>query len=137
MPTSGTTQTLYGVAFADASHGWAVGGGGTILRTTNGGGTWIRGEVGDDADAVRLLVFADAPPTLRAVGAGGTILRTATAAAPGAVNSGTTQTLHGVAFVDAIHGWAVGGKATVVHTTDGSGPGLDRPASRRTSRCAR
>jgi hypothetical protein len=38
---SGTTAPLYGVAFSDATRGWAVGGGyplaGVILATTNGG----------------------------------------------------------------------------------------------------
>ena len=35
--SSGTTAPLYAVAFPDAAHGWAVGEGGTILVTTNGG----------------------------------------------------------------------------------------------------
>ena len=38
--SSGTTETLYGVAFANASDGWAVGQIGTILATSNGGATW-------------------------------------------------------------------------------------------------
>jgi photosystem II stability/assembly factor-like uncharacterized protein len=33
-------NSLYGVTFTDASHGWAVGGTGTILATSNGGATW-------------------------------------------------------------------------------------------------
>lgn len=31
---------LNAITFADAQHGWAVGGYGTVLRTTNGGQTW-------------------------------------------------------------------------------------------------
>ncbi len=38
--TSGTTSDLVGVSFVDQSHGWAVGHGGTILATTDGGATW-------------------------------------------------------------------------------------------------
>jgi hypothetical protein len=38
--SSGTTNALAGVAFADESHGWAMGEGGTILHTTNGGESW-------------------------------------------------------------------------------------------------
>jgi photosystem II stability/assembly factor-like uncharacterized protein len=34
---AGTSNPLLGVAFADVSHGWAVGWGGTILATTTGG----------------------------------------------------------------------------------------------------
>ena len=35
--TSGVSQGLEGIYFADAQHGWAVGWVGTILRTTDGG----------------------------------------------------------------------------------------------------
>jgi photosystem II stability/assembly factor-like uncharacterized protein len=38
---SGTTQHLRAVHFVDANTGWAVGDSGTILRTTNGGMTWV------------------------------------------------------------------------------------------------
>ena len=31
---------LYGLAFRDALHGWAVGGGGTVLATVDGGESW-------------------------------------------------------------------------------------------------
>ncbi|MCK5618455.1 MAG: hypothetical protein KAJ17_03605, partial [Candidatus Krumholzibacteria bacterium] len=34
-------NTLRGVSFTDASTGTAVGDAGTILRTTNGGATWV------------------------------------------------------------------------------------------------
>jgi photosystem II stability/assembly factor-like uncharacterized protein len=35
-----TGQTLNGVWFVSASTGWAVGDGGTVIRTTDGGATW-------------------------------------------------------------------------------------------------
>jgi len=38
--TTGVTQTLESVYFADASHGWAVGWIGTIIRTADGGASW-------------------------------------------------------------------------------------------------
>lgn len=37
---SGTEAHLYGVHFVDAKHGWAVGSGGIVLKTTNGGLKW-------------------------------------------------------------------------------------------------
>jgi hypothetical protein len=37
---SGTTARLFGVAAASPAVAWAVGGGGTILRTTDVGATW-------------------------------------------------------------------------------------------------
>jgi len=38
--TSGTPFELNGVAFVNASQGWAVGSVGQIIHTTNGGTTW-------------------------------------------------------------------------------------------------
>ena len=38
--TSGTTQDLHSVHFADNNAGWAVGLEGTILKTTDGGMSW-------------------------------------------------------------------------------------------------
>ena len=38
--SSGSSARLTGVAFPDATHGWAVGEGGAILATTDGGATW-------------------------------------------------------------------------------------------------
>jgi len=38
--TSGTTNPLQDVSAVDASTAWAVGTGGTILYTTDGGTTW-------------------------------------------------------------------------------------------------
>jgi photosystem II stability/assembly factor-like uncharacterized protein len=35
-------NTIYGFAFADADHGWAVCGGGGVLATTDGGVSWTR-----------------------------------------------------------------------------------------------
>ena len=35
-------NTLWGVSFTDANTGTAVGGSGTILRTTNGGVAWVK-----------------------------------------------------------------------------------------------
>ncbi|MCH7516832.1 MAG: hypothetical protein IIB08_06895, partial [Bacteroidetes bacterium] len=39
--SSGTTEQLDGVSFTDSDNGTAVGYNGTILRTTDGGTTWV------------------------------------------------------------------------------------------------
>jgi photosystem II stability/assembly factor-like uncharacterized protein len=39
---TGTRQLLYDVSMADTKRGWAVGQSGTILRTEDGGLTWVR-----------------------------------------------------------------------------------------------
>ena len=123
--SSGTSNTLLGVSFTDANTGTAVGDGGTILRTTDGGATWTRQSSGT-TNSLRGVSFTDAN-TGTVVGEGGTILRTT----DGGDNwisqgSGTTLYLSGVSFVDANTGTAVGGGSdefdllwVSLYTTDG------------------
>ena len=68
---------LLNLAFSDALNGTAVGQLGTIIRTTDGGQTWVREESGTNQD----LYGVSFPETNtgNAVGAFGTILRTAAA----------------------------------------------------------
>jgi photosystem II stability/assembly factor-like uncharacterized protein len=64
----GTGNALYGIAFADADHGWAVGANATFVRTTNGGATWSVVPVPPipkrdpllSANSLRAIAFADA-----------------------------------------------------------------------------
>jgi len=46
--TSGITTNLFDTNFIDENNGWAVGAGGTILHTTNGGDTWSEQDSGTD-----------------------------------------------------------------------------------------
>jgi IPT/TIG domain/Photosynthesis system II assembly factor YCF48 len=116
--TSGSIEWLNGVDFSDAAHGWAVGDGGTILATTNGGATWGAQSSGGCA-TLEAVAFSDATHGW-AVGEGGTILATTNGGATwGAQSSGTTEWLNGVAFSDANHGWAVGEGGTILATTNG------------------
>ncbi|MDD5364245.1 MAG: P-loop NTPase fold protein [Gallionellaceae bacterium] len=50
---SGTDSDLYGIAFADAQRGWAVGDAGTILNSDDGGQTWRAQTGGEQARAAR------------------------------------------------------------------------------------
>ncbi|MEG1038930.1 MAG: YCF48-related protein [Pseudomonas sp.] len=49
---TGTTRTLSGVAFVDPQVGIAVGHGGTLLRTVDGGASWGSVEVDSNGDAL-------------------------------------------------------------------------------------
>lgn len=71
---SGTTQGLLGVDFVDACRGWAVGHGGTVIATTNGGATWTPQASGVTATLFDVC-FVDAARGW-AVASSGTILRT-------------------------------------------------------------
>jgi hypothetical protein len=121
---------LESVSCADATHVWAVGTGGAILATTNGGATWSPQTSGTGAD-LWAATFADSTHGW-AVGwddssgsVGGVILATGDGGATWTKQaSGRDEWLNGVAFADATHGWAVGrnittGVGSILATDDG------------------
>ena len=71
--TSGTTQNLFGVSAVDANAAFAVGSGGIILHTTNGGAIWAAQISGTTAGLTD--VSAVDANTAWAVGSGGIILK--------------------------------------------------------------
>jgi photosystem II stability/assembly factor-like uncharacterized protein len=71
---SPTGEWLFGVTYTDANTGTAVGRSGTILRTTDGGTTWVSQTSGTSNNLFGVS-FTDAN-TGTAVGFNGTILRT-------------------------------------------------------------
>ena len=111
-------KTILGICFIDKSNGWAVGGSGTILHSTDGGITWIKQESGTTVDLFKVL-FTDINNGY-AIGAGGAILHTS----DGGENwinqmKGATNGLRAVAFSDTLNGWTVGNSGTILHTTNG------------------
>ena len=124
--------SLMTIAFADASHGCAVGEDAftdcTIVTTSNGGATWTqRRSTGLGAEDAQLwgVAFGDAAHAVAVGSDGPTVVRTSDGGATWLVTAtnGTTRHLSGVAFADATHGWAVGaehkGENTILATADG------------------
>ena len=129
VPAAGVS--LFAVAFPDATHGWAVGEGGAILVTTNGGATWSKQSSGTFATFWG-VAFSDATHGW-AVGEGGLILATTNGGATwSARGSGTSELLYDVAFSDATHGWAVGEGGTILATTDGGATWSKQSSGRST-----
>ena len=56
---SGTAQYLFGVDFTDATHGWASGAAGTLLRSRDAGKTWKKVAAAPSGDLFA-LDFSDA-----------------------------------------------------------------------------
>jgi photosystem II stability/assembly factor-like uncharacterized protein len=101
------------VSFADARRGWAVGAGGTVLSTADGGRTWRRQQSDTDADLADVK-FLDAREGW-AVGANGTIIHTTDGGATWSnVASGTSHPLERLAFASPTRGWAVGFGGTII-----------------------
>ena len=132
--------TLTGVAFADASNGWAVGHDGVILSTNDGGAQWSTRFDGNQANA---LMLADAKAAVEKAQAAGTGAGAGSAALADAENAlgdieaaakfGPSRPLLGVWFRDARTGYAVGAYGQAFRTTDGGahwssmGAGLPNP----------
>ncbi len=115
MPTS---SDLGAVVFPDASHGWAVGAGGTIAATSDRGRQWRTQSSGTDVTLCG-VDFVDAQHGW-AVGESGVILGTTDGGATWMRQAaGTGTALRGVDFVDAQHGWAVGDAGIILATRDG------------------
>jgi photosystem II stability/assembly factor-like uncharacterized protein len=115
---------LGGIHFIDATTGVAVGVGGKIFRTTDGGASW-QGQNPGTTRNLNDVFFVDASQGW-AVGDNGTILRTTNAGRSWEPQtSSATAPLYGVRFADANRGWIVGGidptagVSTVLRTTNG------------------
>lgn len=115
--TSGVgAVSLASVNFISATTGLAVGTGGTIIKTTNGGTTWsARSSL--TANALTSVVFAT-PTNAYAVGQFGIILMS-TNAGDNWTSQTTGTNLTSVCFSSANTGYAVGATGTILKTTNG------------------
>jgi hypothetical protein len=106
-------MSLYSTYFVDAHNGWAVGDGGTILATRNGGANW-QPQFSGTSQNLNGVYFADAR-TGWAVGAGGIILATRNGGANWQLQTSSTRSdLSRIHFGDARTGWAVGAQGVRV-----------------------
>jgi photosystem II stability/assembly factor-like uncharacterized protein len=119
---------LYDVDFVDATHGWAVGGGGLVLATSDGGATWQK-RSSSARGMLHAVAFADTlhgwtawPPD--PWGSGGAVYAT--------VDGGATWTeqpaargMEDFACLDAEHVWAAGGNR-ILYTADGGATWSER-----------
>ena len=118
---------LAALQFVNAMSGWAAGGGGEILATTDGGADWSA-QSSDTTENLNGVHFADAADGW-AVGDQGVIVHTTDGGgAWAAQSSGTSDDLTGVTFTDAQDGWATGqsfvpydgySSGFILHTTNG------------------
>jgi photosystem II stability/assembly factor-like uncharacterized protein len=122
--TSGTASQLNAVDWLDLNRGMAVGMNGTILKTTDGGKTWVSrpwvgGQNLNDVTFVTETIGY-------ACGSVGTILKTTdggtnwTQQASGYTGGDLpTATLRGIRFPDLNVGWACGSNGLMLKTTNG------------------
>ncbi|MCA1613090.1 MAG: hypothetical protein LC800_02815 [Acidobacteria bacterium] len=127
-PQRAAAPRLSAASFVDARRGWAVGAGGFVAATADGGRTWAAQDSGTDADLADVK-FTDAREGW-AVGASGTVLRTADGGATWQqVSSGTRHHLERLSFAGGARGWAVGFGGTIIAygPAPAAAPRLSRP----------
>lgn len=106
------------VFFVDARRGWAVGAGGLVLVTANGGRTWGAQESGVESDLYDVKFFDEREGW--AVGGEGATLYTADGGATWSAQTPVTpHTLERLFFAGRTRGWAVGFGGTIVAFGEG------------------
>lgn len=101
------------------SVGWAVGSDAKVLKTTDGGATWVKQSTSEAGEVFYGVSFVDAAKGWIA-GTAGTILCTVDGGANWiAQSSGTTMPLRDIFALDSLNAWAVGAIGKIFRTTDG------------------
>lgn len=97
--------------------GWAVGSGGRVRYTTNGGDTWTVVSAG--SQYLREVFFIDSN-TGWVVGDNGVIYKSVNGGVSWtSQSSGTANSIYGCHFLDANTGWAVGTDGLILYTSNG------------------
>jgi photosystem II stability/assembly factor-like uncharacterized protein len=127
-----TKHLLLGGAFLNASQGWLVGAGNTILYYQPDGESWRAGSAPISvATRFNAVAFVDERRGW-AVGERGLVLVTTNGGrAWFRQESNVRVDLSDVKFLDARTGWAVGAEGTIIHTTDGGAHWQVEPSGTR------
>ena len=119
----GIRANLMGIQMINETTGFIAGSENTILKTTDGGETWVgsseRARVGETRNNLENIWFVS-PTTGWVIGSFGTLLYTA----DGGENwdkrdPGFDNNLFGIYFIDENTGWICGQESLILHTTDG------------------
>jgi len=117
-PSPAPAPRVNAVSFIDGRRGWAVGSGGAVFSTTNGGRSWSARASATDADLLDVKFFDEREGF--AAGSGGTLLHTTDGGANWVIETtDTTHQLERLHFLDRQRGWAVGFGGTIL-TYDGA-----------------
>ena len=114
-----SSGSLSSVSFFNASSGWIVGDIGTIVKTIDGGDSWIIQDV-RSIDASLASAYFQNINIGWIVGTNGAIYKTTNGGDQWNEQvSGTSKDLNSVYFVSSTHGWIVGESGTILSTLDG------------------
>ena len=111
-------SSLYSVFFIDKNMGWSVGDSGTILKSTDGGLTWIFQNSNTTADLRSVYFFNQNKGWV--AGIGGIVLKTTDGGVNWSSQAVSAFDLWAVQFINADTGW-VSGSTTLKTTNGGAG----------------
>ena len=119
----GMRANLMGIQMISETIGFIAGSENTILKTTDGGETWVgsseRARVGETRNNLENIWFVS-PTTGWVIGSFGTLMRTADGGETWEKrNAGFDNNLFGIHFVDENTGWICGQEGLILHTNDG------------------
>lgn len=116
----GTADPVKGLSFFDKLNAMAVGRNGMVLRTSDGGASWVFMPHKAYNDIMHAVAFPKGDTSLGiAVGDNGTILRTTDGGKLWSlIPSGVTGKLRGVCFMDLVTPVAVGDNGIIIKSTD-------------------
>ncbi len=120
IQTNTSGNPLHDVFFVNNLKGWAVGLDSTIIRTVDGGQTWLRvAPYTVSATRYESVFFIDEKRGWVA-GTGGVIVTTLDGGVSWEqVTSNTFESLESIFFSDQDNGWAVGDNGTILRSVDG------------------
>ena len=119
------------VFFVDSLHGWACGGLGTIIHTSDGGATWVNQNVPSSYTSAHAVCVAFVDSLTGWLGGeydtstgdlAGTVLFTSDGGAhwvPRTLGIPTYGDINHIQFLDSLHGWMCGDGGMIIHTADG------------------
>jgi photosystem II stability/assembly factor-like uncharacterized protein len=114
----GVAPAINWLAFSDPMHGVGAGQWGFIIRTSDGGTTWVPTQNGLTLDSFYGAAYLG--EKIWIVGDLGVLLHSSDRGAHWVQQTtNTTLTLLGIAFTDDQHGWAVGDGGVMLRTTNG------------------
>ena len=101
---TGTEVTLMSVYFRDANLGWAVGSGGTVVKTVDGGQKWKKQTSGTSVQLTGVFFVDDKQGWI--IGANGTIRHTMDGGSSWRAQPiETVAPMYGLSFVSPYQGW--------------------------------
>ncbi|MGQ9705375.1 MAG: YCF48-related protein [bacterium] len=127
-----TTNSLFSITFTDSLHGFACGGGTTLLISDDGGNTWNKEDLPVGDFVFRKIYFFNQNEGW-IVGSGGVILHTFDGGKHWEIKRQDNDYLLSIDFIDSNEGWCCGTNGVILHTIDGGNTWISQESGTKDS----